>query len=65
MTCTPTDEPADLALTAADLGALYLGGVSPATLVAAGRLRPLTDDAVGRATRLFATARPPYGDTDF
>jgi predicted acetyltransferase len=63
--CSRTDEPPDLAVTASDLGALYLGGVSAATLAAGGRLRPLTPGIVGRATRLFATERPPYGDTDF
>jgi len=59
------DEPVDLALTVSDLGALYAGRVSTATLAAAGRLCPLTAGAVGRVTRLFATERPPFGDTDF
>ena len=63
--CQRTDEPPDLTVTTSDLGALYLGGVSAATLVAAGRLRPLTPGVVGRASRLFATERAPYGDTDF
>jgi predicted acetyltransferase len=63
--CRRTDEPADLVMTTADLGALYLAGVSAATLEAGGRLRSLTAGAVGRAARLFATDRPPYGDTDF
>ena len=63
--CGRTDEPPDLSVTVSDLGALYLGGVSAATLAAAGRLRPLTPGVVGRATRLFATERAPYGDTEF
>jgi len=65
VTCEPTGEPADLAIAAAVLGALYLGGVAAAVLADAVRLRPLRDGAVGRATRLFATDRAPYGDTDF
>ena len=63
--CAPTDEAADLAVTMSDLGSLYLGGASAATLAAAGRLRPLSAGAIGRAARLFATERPPYSDTDF
>ena len=35
-TCGRTDDDADLALTAPDLGALYLGGVTATTLAAAG-----------------------------
>jgi predicted acetyltransferase len=61
--CDP-DESADLALAVSDLGALYLGGVSAATLAPTGRLRPVTAGAIGRATRLFATERralaPPF-----
>ena len=37
-TCARTDRAADLALSAADLGALYLGGVPVSTLAAAGRV---------------------------
>ncbi|MFF5290858.1 GNAT family N-acetyltransferase [Paractinoplanes globisporus] len=40
--CVRTDEPADLALSITDLGALYLGGTSLGSLIAAGRVKPLT-----------------------
>jgi predicted acetyltransferase len=41
-TCARTDDPADLACTVTELGAAYLGGTSLGSLVAAGRIRPLT-----------------------
>jgi predicted acetyltransferase len=37
--CEPTTDPVDLALDVGDLGAAYLGGVSLASLAAAGRVR--------------------------
>ena len=37
-TCTRTDQEADLALSAADLGAIYLGGIRPSVLARAGRI---------------------------
>ncbi|WP_433301801.1 GNAT family N-acetyltransferase [Actinoplanes sp. CA-030573] len=40
--CVRTEEPADIALSVTDLGALYLGGTSLGALIAAGRARPLT-----------------------
>ncbi|MEJ7634063.1 GNAT family N-acetyltransferase [Aeromicrobium sp.] len=47
-----TEDPPDVRMTAQELGAIYLGGVSPATLTAAGRL-------TGDATRLEAMFRSP------
>ncbi|MFC4072815.1 GNAT family N-acetyltransferase [Actinoplanes subglobosus] len=41
-TCTATTDPADVALSVTDLGAVYLGGTSFSTLAAAGRVRQLT-----------------------
>jgi predicted acetyltransferase len=41
-TCARTGEPADLACSITDLGAVYLGGTSLASLAAAGRVQRLT-----------------------
>ncbi|MEU4162708.1 GNAT family N-acetyltransferase [Actinoplanes sp. NPDC026670] len=41
-TCAATTDPADVALSVTDLGAVYLGGTSFGTLAAAGRVRQLT-----------------------
>jgi predicted acetyltransferase len=41
-TCTATTDPADVALSVTDLGAVYLGGTSFGVLTAAGRVRQLT-----------------------
>jgi predicted acetyltransferase len=58
-TCTPTDDPADLACTVLELGAAYLGGTSLAGLAAAGRVRELTPGAVARASIAFGWHRMP------
>ncbi|QKW30850.1 GNAT family N-acetyltransferase [Streptomyces seoulensis] len=52
--CSPTDRAADLTLDVSDLGALYLGGTAPSTLVRAGRIRPHHDTAALRADTLFS-----------
>ncbi len=54
-----TDEP-DLALDAADLGALYLGGHSMAQLLAAGRGEERTSGAAARLDALLCTERAPW-----
>ena len=54
--CVRTDDPADVVLSITDLGAIYLGGTTPASLVAAGRVRQLTDRLVPGA---FGWARQP------
>lgn len=51
-TVTPTDDPVDVAMTAEELAAIYLGGVSPLMLAAAGRLD-------GKAAELEAMFRSP------
>lgn len=58
---TRTTEPADIALDAATLGALYLGGGSAGALSAAGRITPLRDGAVARADAAFRWHRAPVG----
>jgi predicted acetyltransferase len=57
--CARTDAPADIELTAADLGAVYLGGRSLSALAAAGRVRALRDDALRRADAAFRGPREP------
>jgi predicted acetyltransferase len=59
-TCERTRDPADLALTATDLGAAYLGGTSLHTLAAAGRVSELRPGALRAAADAFAVERPPW-----
>jgi predicted acetyltransferase len=60
-----TDADADLALSAPELGALYLGGVSATTLQRAGRISELVPGAIERADRFFASTPAPWCGTDF
>jgi predicted acetyltransferase len=57
--CTRTDAPADLSCAVTDLGAVYLGGPSWATLAAAGRVRELRRGALAAATAAFGWHRAP------
>ena len=61
---TDSPDPA-LALSAADLAAAYLGGVSFRTLAAAGRVRELRPGAVALADSMFAAEAQPYCVTMF
>lgn len=63
--CRRTEAEPDLALTIADLGAVYLGGVSFATLARAGRVIERAHGALRRADTLFASAPAPWTATDF
>jgi predicted acetyltransferase len=63
--CTPTSSDPDLALDAGILASAYLGGVSFATLAAAGRVRELTPGAAGRADAMFLTSTAPFSATEF
>jgi predicted acetyltransferase len=58
-TCTRTDDPADLSCTVLELGAAYLGGVTPAALAAAGRIRELTPGSLTAASTAFGWHRMP------
>ncbi|WP_030057777.1 MULTISPECIES: GNAT family N-acetyltransferase [Streptomyces] len=58
--CVPTDREPDLSLDVRDLGAVYLGGTAPSTLVRAGHIRAHRPDAAARADALFRTERPPH-----
>jgi len=55
-----TDADADLALDAADLGAIYLGGHTLRELARAGRTHELTADARARADAMLETPTRPW-----
>jgi predicted acetyltransferase len=57
--------PPDLRLTAAELSALYLGGVACTSLWRAGRVDELTPKAAHRADLLFRSDVPPWCLDDF
>jgi predicted acetyltransferase len=59
-TCARTDDPADLVLSATELGAAYLGGTSLGALAAAGRVRELRPGALRAAATAFAEPRAPH-----
>jgi predicted acetyltransferase len=56
----PTEDQAELRLSAADLASAYLGAFSFERLAAAGRVEEVTDGALARASALFQTALPPW-----
>ncbi|WP_307808136.1 GNAT family N-acetyltransferase [Streptomyces oryzae] len=58
--CEPTTAPADLRLTAAELGAAFLGGTSLAALGAAGLVQELRPGALGLASSAFRGEREPW-----
>jgi predicted acetyltransferase len=58
--CEPTEDPADLALGAEALGAIYLGGTPLTALAAAGRVRELREGALAEAATAFRGAVEPW-----
>jgi predicted acetyltransferase len=56
----PTEDAAELRLSAADLASAYLGAFTFERLQAAGRVEELAEGAIPRATALFKTPLPPY-----
>lgn len=58
--CTRTEDPADLELSVRELGSAYLGGVSLASLAAAGRVREVRAGALAAASRAFAGDVAPW-----
>ncbi|MFS8197159.1 GNAT family N-acetyltransferase [Streptomyces sp. CWNU-52B] len=58
--CARTTDPADLSLSVRELGAAYLGGVSLASLAAAGRVRELRQGALAEASLGFASTVAPW-----
>ncbi|MER7685959.1 GNAT family N-acetyltransferase [Streptomyces sp. NPDC097610] len=59
-TCVRTSDAADLALSVRELGAAYLGGVSLASLAAAGLVRELRQGALAEASVGFLSAVAPW-----
>ncbi|MBQ1098502.1 GNAT family N-acetyltransferase [Streptomyces sp. b94] len=58
--CERTSDSADLALTVRELGAAYLGGVSLASLGAAGRVREVRRGALAEASAGFGSDVAPW-----
>ncbi|MFI5687059.1 GNAT family N-acetyltransferase [Streptomyces sp. NPDC051636] len=58
--CGRTEDAADLGLSVRELGAAYLGGVSLATLAAAGRVRELRPGALAEASPAFGSPLAPW-----
>jgi predicted acetyltransferase len=58
--CARTRDAADLRLTAAELGAVHLGGTTLASLAAAGRVVELRPGALARASVAFRGVREPF-----
>lgn len=63
--CEATTAPSDIAITARDLGAIYMGGVSLQALVGAGLATELTAGAVRRASTAFGWPVAPSMPDDF
>ncbi len=63
--CRPTRADPDLALDAADLAAVYLGGNRFRTLASAGRVEEHRPGALGRADAMFMTDRVPWCPSHF
>ncbi len=60
VTCERSTDPADLRLTAADLGAAYLGGTTLCSLAASGLVEEVKAGAVVSASHAFRTPREPF-----
>jgi predicted acetyltransferase len=58
--CERTQDPADLALSSTELGAVYLGGPTLVALAAAGLVTELRPGALAAASRAFAGDRMPW-----
>jgi predicted acetyltransferase len=58
--CAPADTAAELALDAATLGSLYLGGTAPGTLARAGLIHELVPGALNRAAVMLAQPDAPF-----
>ena len=60
-----TTEPADIACTASDLGATYLGGISFRELHRAGRIDERIEGALARADAMFGWDPEPWSPYEF
>lgn len=58
--CERTGDPAELALSVAELGAAYLGGTSLASLADAGRVTELRPGALAPVSVAFGSLRAPF-----
>lgn len=58
--CTRTADAPDLTLSVRELGSAYLGGVSLASLAAAGRVRELRQGALAEASLGFSSVVAPW-----
>jgi len=63
--CHATTREPDIEVPSEYLAAVYLGGVSWATVAAAGKARPLAADAIERADAMFSIAVAPFCATMF
>jgi predicted acetyltransferase len=63
--CKPNTGSPDIAIDAADLAALYLGGNRFRTLFEAGRVEELSQGAIARADAMFAIDRAPWCPSHF
>ncbi|NKZ04426.1 GNAT family N-acetyltransferase [Actinomadura latina] len=63
--CVPTTDSPDLAMTAADLAAIYLGGGSPVALTRIGAVTEHTPGAAARLAASLAVPLAPYINDDF
>lgn len=63
--CDPTTDPPDLALSAADLAAAYLGGVGLTALTRIGAVAEHTPGGAGRLDASLAVPLAPYINDDF
>ncbi|BCW19093.1 UPF0256 protein [Arthrobacter sp. NtRootA9] len=61
----PAGTPADLELDVSALSSIYLGGVCPVTLRAAGKIRELASGSALRARQMFAVERATHCLTHF
>jgi predicted acetyltransferase len=60
VTCERTQASADLHLSSTELGAVFLGGTTLASLAAAGRVEELRPGAIARCTVAFRSEREPF-----
>lgn len=65
VTSAPAGVEPELSLDVAELGSIYLGGVCPVTLKAAGRITEHAPGAALKARRMFAVERAPHCLTHF
>ncbi len=63
--CRPSSRPPDLELSAAELGAVYLGGNTFRTLAGAGRVSEVSEGALDRADAMFHWPVVPWNPTHF